>query len=188
MVVGPSGSGKTTATSELCNKSLYGVLYHEIDNPVGFAEQLSKEIELKTAPSTIFDLALGYISDRYTHYVELPQCELKALKTVFDILEDVSVKYKKKMGQVPVLVIDGVDLLAKHNEELCCQLITNAKILANRKTLNVVLVSSEGSVVPLLNKLSATNRSVICEIGDIGTDDAHAFLMQNSVDATLAKK
>ena len=92
------------------------------------------------------------------------------------------------MGQVPVLVIDGVDLLAKHNEELCCQLITNAKILANRKILNVVLVSSEGSVVPLLNKLSATNRSVICEIGDIGTDDhAHAFLMQNGVDATLAK-
>ena len=131
MVVGPSGSGKTTAISELCNKSPYGVLYHKGDNPVGFAEQLSKEIELKTAPSTIFDLAqpLVYISDRYTHYVELSQCELKALKTVFDILEDVSVKYKKKMGQVPVLVIDGVDLLAKHNEELCCQLITNAKIL-----------------------------------------------------------
>ena len=167
-------------------QSPYGVLYHEIDNPVGFAEQLSKEIELKTAPFLIW--RLDYISDRYTHYVELPQCELKALKTVFDILEDVSVKYKKKMGQVPVLVIDGVDLLAKHNEELCCQLITNAKIFANRKTLNVVLVSSEGSVVPLLNKLSATNRSVICEIGDIGTVDAHAFLMQNGVDATLAKK
>ena len=144
---------------------------------------------MKTAPSTIFDLALGYISDRYTHYVELPQCELKALKTVFDISEDVSVKYKKKMRQVPVLVIDGVDLLAKHNEELCCQLITNAKILANRKIINVVvLISSEGSVVPLLNKLSATNSSVICGIGDIGTDDAHAFLMQNGVDATLAKK
>ena len=71
MVIGPSGSGKTTAKSELCNKSAYGVLYHEIDNPVGFAEQLSKEIELKTAPSTIFDLALGYISDRYSHYVDM---------------------------------------------------------------------------------------------------------------------
>ena len=98
VIIGPSGSGKTTAISKLCNKSPCGVLYHETDNPVGYAEQLSKEMELKTAPSTIFDLALGYISDRYTHYVKLPQCELKALKTVFDILEDVSIKYKKKMG------------------------------------------------------------------------------------------
>ena len=87
-----------------------------------------------------------------------------------------------------MLVIDGVDVLAKHNKELCCQLITNAKILANRRIINVVLVSSEGSVVPLLKKLSAKNRSVIREIGDIGTDDAHAFLMENGVDATLVKK
>ena len=76
-----------------------------------------------------------------------------------------------------MLVIDGVDVLAKHNEELCCQLITNAKILPNRKTINIVLVSSEGSVVPLLKKLSATNRSVLCEIGGIGTDDVRGFLM-----------
>ena len=78
-------------------------------------------------------------------------------------------------------------MLAKHNEELCYQPITTAKILANREILNIILVSSEGSAIPLLNKLSAIYRSVICEVADIGNDDAHAFLMQDGVDVTLAK-
>ena len=188
VIIGPSGSGKTTAISELCNKSPNGVLYHEVTNPVGFAEWLSREIGLHTAPSTVLDLILGYASDKYTHYVQLPECEFKALNEVFEILKNASIKYKKNMGRIPVLVIDGIDVLAKHNEELCCQLITTAKILANRKMINIILVSSEGSVILLLNKLSAINRSVICEVADIGDDKAREFLMRHGFDVTLAKK
>jgi len=188
VVVGPSGSGKTTIISELCNKSPSGVLYLEIDSPEGLAEVLSNEIELKTAPSNLFDLMLGYISDKYIHYVGLPQSEVKALKKVFDVLEDVSEMYYKEVGEIPMLVIDGVDMLAKHDPKLCCQLITHAKVLANMKKLTIVLVSSEGSIMPLVKKLSATNRSIICEVGDIDTDDALRFLTENGVGVTLAKK
>ena len=41
-------------------------------------------------------------------------------------------------GKIP---IDGVDLLAKHNQEVCIHLISLAKQLANTNELKIVHVS-----------------------------------------------
>ena len=56
---------------------------------------------------------------------------------------------QRKAGRIPVLVLDGVDLLAE-DEGLFIRLIRYTKTLANERKLIIVFVSSEGySVVPL---------------------------------------
>ena len=61
VVIGPSGSGKTCVITELCNKFPEGTLYYEVREPSTVVSGLSKEINMKTAPTTILDLALGYV-------------------------------------------------------------------------------------------------------------------------------
>ena len=136
-----------------------------MDTPSTFVSGLSKEIGTKTMPSTILDLA-----ERYVHYHQLPECQLSGIKMVLSLLHDVSTRYIINDIQIPVLFIDGVNVLAKHDEELCSQPITLSKILANNN--KVVLISSDGTILPLLAKLSATNRAVVCKVGDIHNDDA----------------
>lgn len=83
--------------------------------------------------------------------------QLAEVKVVFDAVEKEASHYKRKYGQIPTLFIDGVDLLAKDDKNLCCRLVMLVKILANNKELKDVLVSSEGAVMPLLEMLSAAN-------------------------------
>jgi len=71
------------------------------------------------------------------------------------------------MTIVPILFIDGVDLLAKEDKELCGALVTFASTLANCNKLKLILVSSKGSIIPLIEMLSATNKGLVYEIGDI---------------------
>ena len=95
VIIGPSGSGKTTAVTALCNRFSEGVLYYEIDEPNSFVSGLSREIGLKIAPSTFLDLILGYVSQKYTHYYELPECQLSGIKMVLNILSETSKCYIK---------------------------------------------------------------------------------------------
>ena len=68
IIIGPSGSGKTFSVTNLCNKSPGGVLYYEIAEPSVFAKDLGEAVGMKTVPTNVCDLFLGYISDRYLHY------------------------------------------------------------------------------------------------------------------------
>ena len=72
--------------------------------------------------------------------------------------------YTKSKGKVPVLFIDGVDILAKRHPELCCAFITATKILANGNTIKLVLVSTEGGIMPFLKELSAINRALVGDV------------------------
>ena len=111
---------------------------------------------MKTSPRTVLDLLLGYISQKYTHYYELPDEQIDGITMVLDVLWKGASRYAIEQQKIPVLVVDGVDLLAKH-EELCCRLITLAKVLANDNELKVVLVSSEGTNFHYWKCSSATN-------------------------------
>jgi len=51
--------------------------------------------------------------------------------------------------------------------EACANLVIHSKILANEGLLRVVLVSSEGIIMPILHRLSAMNRGLIYEMGDV---------------------
>jgi len=100
---------------------------------------------------------------------------------VLDILKDAATRYQQNHGKVPVLFLDGVDLLAKHDKELCCHLITHAKVMANERTLRIVLVSSEGNIMPLLEVLSAMNKALMYEIGNVCDENPLQYLMDNGV-------
>ena len=54
---------------------------------------------------------------------------------VLNTLEEACIKYVEDHGVVPVLFIDGTDLIAKHNKRLFSSLITHAKVMANMNTL-----------------------------------------------------
>ena len=71
VIVGPSGTGKTVCITQICNESPKGALYVEIVSPGSFTSDLAKEISMKTEPSGIIDLALGYLSSNYKLYHEL---------------------------------------------------------------------------------------------------------------------
>ena len=107
---------------------------------------------------------------------------------VLDILKDAAIRYQQNHGKVPVLFLDGVDLLAKHDKELCCCLITHAKVMANERTLRIVLVSSEGNIMPLLEVLSAMNKALMYEIGNVCDENALQHLMDNGVSEDIGGK
>ena len=113
VVIGPSGSGKTTAIRQMCNSRPQGVLYYKIGEPDTFVSALSKEIGMKTSPMTAFDLVLSNISSSYYPYHQLPENPVAGLDMVLPVLTDVSEEYSHEYGEIPVLCIDGVDLLAK---------------------------------------------------------------------------
>ena len=95
---------------------------------------------MKTMPTNFWDLILGYISDRYIHYYKLKDdIQLCQLDTVFKALRLAAHQYTTRYGKVPVLFIDGADLLTKFDKEFTSHLISHAKVLANSDLLRIVL-------------------------------------------------
>ena len=64
---------------------------------------------------------------------------------VLDAIADAAKRFKIQHGVTPVLVLDGVDLLAKSNPAAFVVLIDGAKFLANKGSLRIVFVGSEGT-------------------------------------------
>ena len=159
VIVGPSGTGKTVAVTHICNESPQGVLYVEVVSANSFMFDIAKEIGMKVAPSGIIDLILGHISDSYKLYHEIPEDKDRSLATIMNILQVAAEKFYAKHGKMPFLFIDGIDILAKKNEELVTCLLSHAKYLSNHDILKVVLISSKGSVMPLIEKFSGVNRA-----------------------------
>ena len=71
----------------------------------------------------------------YISHHRVPNCTLDGIALVLDTLQAAAVKYKRRHGKVPVLFLDGCDLLAKHNTTLFNRLLVHAKILANANKL-----------------------------------------------------
>ena len=87
------------------------------------------------------------------------------------------------------MFIDGVDDLAKANPDVFLQRVTHAKVLANEMIARVILVSSEGSIMPILKSTSAMNRSTeLIEIGDIPDDQAVQYLVGKGIKVKDAKQ
>ena len=59
---------------------------------------------------------------------------LKFLK----VLEHAAKAYKKNHGKIPVLFIDSIDMLVKHDERLFATLVEHAKKLKDNKILKLV--------------------------------------------------
>ena len=177
ILVGPSGTGKTVAITHLCNEFPQGIMYCEVREPLAFPATLATEVGMKLGASDLFDLVLNYISTEYALYHKIPQDSFQALNYVISTIQKSAKVFKKAYGYAPTLFIDGADLLAKNDEKIMKHLISHAKILSNEKILRIVLISSEGSVVPLLGDSSHMNRSAkLMEVGDISDKEAMKFL------------
>lgn len=98
--------------------------------------------------------------------------QVAGLDKMLDVLANAASLYLAKLERIPVLCIDEVDLLAKRDEKMCEALIIPAKVLSNSNKLKLVLISSKGVIIPFLEKLSATNRALVYEIGDLDEDKA----------------
>ena len=186
-IIGPSGSGKTHAVRELCNKYPNGVLYYEITNPHALVAGISKEIGMKTSHS-VLDEVLSCISKDYCCYHILPWNKTDGIEKVLKVLEHSAIEYKEKHGEIPVLFIDGIDKLVKHDEELLATLVRYTNELMNNKTIKIVLVSSENTIVPYIMKTGYSMRALIYEVDDIGEDETTLYLMQNGFSQDEAKK
>ena len=189
VVVGPTGTGKTSITRNLANKHPEGTIYLEVREPSLFIKELAKEIGMKTEPSNFIDILLSYYSETYTLYYSLPSNKPAALDKVMDAFTEVCKKFYTEYHHYPTLFIDGVDLLAKAEEETFSHLLMQAKRLANDGIATVVLVSSEGTVVPVIQEFSGSSRSTrLFEIGDVPDDLAEEHLVKMGLPNNRAKK
>ena len=191
IIFGPSGSGKTIATRKVCNDHPKGVIYVELKGLKGdysFVSAMINQMGLKVKPTGIVDLFLGYLSSTYISHHQLPGDPWASMDYIFEILIRASEIYKLKHHQMPVMFIDGCDALAKDNPKGFERLVYLAKVLINDKTLRVVFVSSEGSIIPEIQKSSAINRcSAIQEIGDITDEEALNYVCCGDVPVNIAK-
>ena len=182
VVLGPSGTGKTTIVRRLCARYRHGIIYHEVFDPRSLKDDLAKAVGMVTEPKNLVDLLLPYVSHNYRQYHVLPDDNDKGLaglgvSYVLDEIAKAGRRFKSRHGSTPVLILDGVDLIAKLNPDAFIVLVDRAKFLANEGTLRVVLVSSEGSVMPLIAKTSSiSRRAPVVEVVDIADEEAEALL------------
>jgi len=189
LIVGPTGTGKTALVTKLCSMLPEGVLFFEVREPKAFATGLAKSLSMKIAPSNIFDLFLGYFSSDYFMYYRLSEDQEVALDSIFEVLERAASKFKSAYGKMPTLFVDSADMLAKHEKGLFIHLVAHAKRMANAGILRVVFVSSEGSILPIVQKLSGISRcSKIFEITDVSDEAAVNYLTKNGLSRELSNK
>ena len=106
-------------------------------------------------PLSIFDGVLSCISRDYCCYHVLPWSETDGIEKVFKVLEHSAIEYKEKHGEIPVLFIDGIDILVKHNKRLVATLVQHTNKLMNNKALKLVLVSSKDTIMPFVKDIFA---------------------------------
>ena len=186
VIIGPSGTGKTSLIREICNDHPQGTLYFEVLND-DIPGSLARAIGIRTAPAapTLTEIILPKVSSRYELSVPLPSDRKLALHLVLDILHS----RVKKCGIPTRLFIDGADLIAKYQPELYVSLMDHAKVYANSKDLTIILVSSEGNVMPLIEKASSSSRKAeIVEVGDIAVSNAEDYLLKNGIESSKLRK
>jgi len=122
----PFRNRKSCCSHDLCRCFPNGVLYYEVTE-LSFLHKIWLRSVHQNKTNKCFDLALGYLSDKYIHYLWLPKSLVDSAPMVMQILREVAKSYIQKHGVVPVLFIDSADLLAKYNKVLFSWLITQAK-------------------------------------------------------------
>ncbi|RHZ65139.1 hypothetical protein Glove_319g144 [Diversispora epigaea] len=104
-------------------------------------------------------------------------------------LVDMSYYYKKKYKRPVVLVLDQVDRIAKNDSRFLEILQDFAKDCADRHSLIIIFIASEGLVPQLLRSRFAWSRANIpLEISDIPDEEAVKFLQNFAIDLKIAER
>ena len=120
---------------------------------------------------------------------KMPQEEdWKKLEYVIKEIERIAPYYTKRYKEIPTIVIDAADTVAKGDSVMFDVLIRSCKRLANNKIINILLVSSEGHVVPAVRDMSEGTRKVVYHFPDISIKEATHLLMMHGEEKPLAEK
>jgi hypothetical protein len=108
--------------------------------------------------------------------VSLPQ-PMASWRTLSPMLLAAAARFKSRHGRPAVLVLDAMDLIAKDAPPFFTEVQNFAKECADKGTLRIVFVFSDGRALPLLQSNSARTRAIKpFEVGDISDEDAVAYL------------
>ena len=133
VIVGPSGTGKTVCLTQICNESPKGALYVEI---VSANNVRSCEGDLHENRAIRYNRFSIRIFIKLYH--ELPDDKDERLSVIMNVLKKASKMFQAKYEKMPILFIDGIDVLAKKDKDLVTFLLSHAKYLANQDILSCV--------------------------------------------------
>lgn len=199
VVFGPAGTGKSNVVRTVCRrevaggepKGVEGVIYMEIGSPSQFPYHLAKACGVPVEPSW-FDVAISKLFPAWKTHLTLPSNDKDALALVLPVIAEGGREYKNnhKHKHIPVLFIDGVDILAKQDEILYQNLVDWAKKCANEDSLRIVFVCSDSHVLVLDQQSFKSRLDTLIEIGDVDENQAIKKLMveKYGVEEDLARE
>ena len=182
IVFGAAGTGKSNVLRHICEERFgdkrnsgnsSGVLYVELGSDARFAHKIAETCGIPLEPN-IIDVAIAKILPSWKKHLSLPlDNEITALAQVFAVIEEGGLLYKETKDKVPVLIIDGADIVAKNNKKLFDALLEWAKKCSNEDTVLVVMGSSDGHVLRYLDKQACKSRAApLIEVTDFPTFDS----------------
>ena len=182
IVFGAAGTGKSNVLRHICQErwkrdvksqsNPSGVLYVELGSDARFAHKIAETCGIPLEPN-IIEVVIATLFPAWKRHLILPQNdEITALAQVFSIIEEGGLLYKKTYCKVPVLIIDGADIVAKNNRKLFDGLLEWAKKCANEDSVLVVMGSSDGHVLRYVDKQACKSRAApFVEVTDFPTCD-----------------
>eukprot|EP00731_Ephydatia_muelleri_P009950 Em0005g536a len=177
VVFGPAGTGKSNVVRTVCRSNTKGVIYMEIGSPRQFPYHLAKACGVPVEPNW-WDAVVAKLFGTFRTYVTLPSSDQDALALVLPIIAEGAKAYIKKNKSIPVLFIDGVDILAKEEDNrLYVNLVDWAKKCANEDSLRIVLVCSDSHVLVLDQQSFKSRLDALIEIDDASETQAVNELM-----------
>ena len=192
VVFGPAGTGKSNVVRSISRSEeinwrgepiangVKGVIYMEIGSPHQFPYYIAKACGVPIEPNW-FSAAISKLFPAWKTHLNLPSNDKDALALVLPVIAEGCMSYKKQHSkQIPVLFIDGVDILAKQKDNtLYVNLVDWAKKCANEDSLRIVLVCSDSHVLALDQQSFKSRLDALIEIDDVDRDQAVKELMMD---------
>ena len=170
---------------------MQGIIYIDATSTSSVPEEIGKAAGIVFTQPTLIEV-LRYKTSTFNRepvLFELPKESLAKQIDYMYIMKVLESACHAVFKKVPVFVIDSADALAKRDEEAFACLLAHCKSLANKHVIGVLLVSSEGHVIPKLNQLSERSRCApVFRVPDIMNDKAEEFLRNYSYSDSLAEK
>ena len=183
VVVGAAGTGKSTAVRRAAAALGYpkGVVYSLCSTLLaGFSSQLAVSLGYRH-PIRWADRLVRLLTGETREEVSSPPLTAEPHATwqrLEPCLVAAAQRYRAKHGASAVLVLDGLDLVAKEDPRFFALLQDFAKKCADMRILHLVLVFSDGLALPMLQSSSAFTRAgTTLEVGDLSDAEATSGLV-----------
>ena len=163
---------------------IYFQVYDSKSFPVGIGRACGMSFEMQ---GNIWQTIVGWGNLPYKSWYVLPKSTEAALSYVFEVLEKQGQALRSNESKIPTIIIDSVDIIEKTDPELFKHLIRLTKRVANDGSLNIVLVSSEGHVVPTVKSLSEKSRVKILYQKDL-TEKEAIKMLERKFDKDLSER